>query len=132
MHLVGLYTYCRMMHGAYNVKNHNIYKAIIDKQARWYTRVNVTLRRLLLTLVGRARAMSIPCTDSASVVLVIQHAVRVRCNILSSVACMAVHYFSTLSHKHNDFRSRVVVHKICVFLLFLQLLSESFLILRRI
>ena len=24
MHLVGLYTYCKMMHGAYNVKFHSI------------------------------------------------------------------------------------------------------------
>jgi hypothetical protein len=36
-----------------------------------------------------------------------------------------------LSHKRHDFRKKVTEHKMCV-LIFLQLLSETFLILRRI
>ena len=51
------------------------------------------------------------------------------CAILSSVACTVLHYFSTLSHARHDFRRKVTVTK-CVFWFSLQLLSETFLILR--
>jgi hypothetical protein len=36
------------------------------------------------------------------------------CAILWSVACPAVLYFSTLSHKQHDFQPKVMEHKICV------------------
>jgi hypothetical protein len=66
-----------------------------------------------------------------SVALVIQHAKRMRRTILSSLACPALPYFSTLSHKRHDFRKQLLNIK-CVFLFSLQILSETFLILRRI
>ena len=40
------------------------------------------------------------------VVLVTQHAKRKLCIILPSVACPALQYFSTLSHKRHDFRKK--------------------------
>jgi hypothetical protein len=47
------------------------------------------------------------------------------CAILSSVACLTLQYFSMLSHERHDFLGRNV------FWLSLQLLSETFFILRR-
>jgi len=37
------------------------------------------------------------------------------CTILSSVACLPVRYFSTLSHKRYDCRGEInIEHKMCV------------------
>jgi len=36
------------------------------------------------------------------------------CAILSSWACPALQYFSTLSHKRNDFRKEVIEYKLCI------------------
>jgi hypothetical protein len=50
--------------------------------------------------------------------------------ILSSVACLAISYFSTFFHKLHDFQKEFIDHKVCVWFS-LQLFSERFLILRR-
>jgi len=50
--------------------------------------------------------------------------------ILSSVACPVLHHFSTLCHKRQDFRNKNIECKMCFFFS-LQLLAETFLILRR-
>jgi hypothetical protein len=55
-----------------------------------------------------------------------------RHDILSPVACPVVQYFSTLSHTRNDFRGKRLLITKCVFRLSLQILLETFLILRTI
>jgi hypothetical protein len=54
------------------------------------------------------------------------------CAILSSVAWPALQYFSTLSHIWHDLRGGgELLNSKCVFWFFLQLLSVTFLVLRR-
>ena len=53
------------------------------------------------------------------------------CAILSSAAFPALRYFYTLSHKRHDFRKKKSMNIKCVFRVSLQLLSETFHILRK-
>ena len=68
----------------------------------------------------RGKATSITNSQCVSAALVIQRAKRTRRIILSSVACLDLLYFSTLSHKRYDFQKNVIEHK-CLFLFSLQL-----------
>jgi hypothetical protein len=71
-------------------------------------------------------------SGSVSVALSIQHATRMRCVVLSSVACLAAPYFSTLSHIWHDFRKKLLNIKcVCVWI-FCTTFAQISLILRRI
>ena len=71
-------------------------------------------------------AISVTYSKCVSLTTGIQHAVR-----MCIVACLGIQYYSTLSHKWHDFREKVIQHKMRA-LISLQLLSEIFLILKRI
>ena len=60
-----------------------------------------------------------------SVALVIMHVTRMLRVALTSVACLSLEYFSTLSHNRHDFQENLLNIK-CVFWFSLQLLSVTF------
>jgi hypothetical protein len=57
---------------------------------------------------------SVTCSGCVSVALFIQHAMRIHRIVLPSVVCVAVPYFSTLSHKRHNFRKTLLNIK-CAF-----------------
>jgi len=63
------------------------------------------------------KAISITYSECVFVALVIQLAMPMRHIVLSSVACPALSYFSTLCYKSLDFQLDVTEREMCVWLL---------------
>jgi len=60
------------------------------------------------------------------VALFIKYAKRMRNIIFSSVVCLTLTHFSTLSHKRHDFRQKVTEHEICVFIFLYKVFLKYF------
>jgi hypothetical protein len=66
--------------------------------------------------------------ESVRVVLLIQHATRMRNTVSSFLASLAPPHFSTLSHKRHDSRKNVTERKMCISIFsttFVQNISHS-------
>jgi len=93
-----------------------------------YVQLNTEVRSCKHCHSGKA--ISIIYSDCVFLDLGIQHATHIRHIILSSVACLALQYFSTLPHSGTIFKKIYSTYNVC-FQFSLQLLSETFLILRK-
>ena len=69
-----------------------------------YAYLNIEALSCSHCCIGKAK--SITHSECVFVALVTQHAMHCACALLSSVAGPALHYFSTLSDKRQDFRER--------------------------
>jgi hypothetical protein len=68
-----------------------------------------------LSWLGLSVAWACACAYM-NIALLIQHATRMRHIVMSFVAPRSPLFCSTLSHKHYDFRKKVIQHKMCVFI----------------
>jgi hypothetical protein len=60
---------------------------------------------------GRGKAVNVSFSECVPLAFVIQNEMRMRRIILSSVACLALPYFSTLSHKRHDLGKQLLKTK---------------------
>jgi hypothetical protein len=88
-----------------------------DRNKRGNARVNVILWRVLenIVTVEKHEVLS-TYLEGVSVTLVIQQAKRLRrvTGSSSTVASLVLPCFSTLSHKRQDFRKKVIEGKMCI------------------
>ena len=87
--------------------------------------VTGNIEAFLPTIFCHGKATSITHSDSLAVALIIQYAMCMLRIIMPSETCMAVPYFSALSHEGYAFRKKKksLNMKICVLILFANFLS---------
>ena len=126
------------MHGQRNIKNlcftYPLLAALQKFMTIFLSPSHITTRQPLYVLRNfeahssnhcyRGRAISITYSECVFATLVILYAQRTRRIMFSFVTCLALPYFSTLSHKWHDFREKFIKYKMCV-LIFPTTLSEK-------
>ena len=87
-------------------------------------RRNVILKRVRVTTVAVEKQLRFTYSQSELVALVFQSGKRARLVILSCVACLALPYFSALSHKGTNFEKELLKTKYLL-CFSVQILSET-------
>ena len=89
-------------------------------------RINAVLRRVRVNMAAVEKQYYISWVSAA---LLTQYTMRMRQIILSSFACLALPYFSTLPDKRHDFREKKLQNIKRMILLSLQLLHINWMVL---
>jgi hypothetical protein len=76
-----------------------------------YTQLNIEARSRNHCYLGKS--ISISYSECTSLALIIQHAKRMHLIVI----CPALPYFSTLSHKRQDLRKKIIEYETCVLVL---------------
>jgi hypothetical protein len=101
-----------------NIANHTVYIQLYFKKLDRQCMYNVRFEVHLHNLYCRGKAISIKYYECVSVFLPYLSHMQIAsflCHILSSVACLALPYFSTLAHKQHDFHGKKSIeNKMCV------------------
>jgi hypothetical protein len=71
---------------------------------------NIRLRDIRIHTVAVEKAVSITYSDCVFVALVIQHAKCMQC--MTSVACLVLPYFFTLSHKQSSYKKKFLTQNV--------------------
>jgi hypothetical protein len=92
--------HCRVPH--WSVRKCELHWLLQGKQCTYKRNIETRSRDHCCS----ATAVSITYCECVFAALVIQHALRIPSIIFSFVACLALQYFPTLSHKRHDFRNK--------------------------
>ena len=116
----------------YNVTLKRVYETIVAVEKQQVLHISLCVHACACV---RARGYSgawVSACAYVHIALLFQHATRMRHVVTSFVARLSPIYFSTLAHKRYDSRKKKLLNVKCVFSFSIQLLSKTFLILRRI
>jgi len=101
---------------------------VVQGQTRqaMYVEHNIEARYFNHCCCGHEMCIKVSWLCFCVLALVMRHAKPMHNNILSSVACPDLPYFSTLSHKRHDFRKKVLLTLKCVFWFSLNFYVKNF------